>query len=235
MSLVNNARDVASAIPAFNMDKIVRVFEGSFNRATDVTTVTGDFGSIYVYRIAHGFTRPLFVDLLWRISGAWTDGGCADSNGDISIGYADSTYVYVVSSLFAPASGTMQYKVIGSWIDRYDATNPLVPAFNPPQKNILFDSRANYQKIYAQNVLSFSSNSTQSVSHPLGYSPNFRVFFEALPNQVWPMFAGGASNPFRYSSSMAECLARTTTTALSVEMDFVASTCRAWYKIYLDN
>lgn len=233
MSLTSNANRVAFAAPHFNYDKIVAVFEGSFNRATDVIEVVGDAGSIYVYRIAHGFTRPVFPDLIWKISGNWTDSGCSDGT-DISIAYSDSTYIYVVSSVFSTASGTFQYKVIATWIDDYDGTNPTVGAFHDTTKAILFDSRANYQKIHDQGELSFASASTQNVSHGLGYRANFRVFYEALPGQVWPAFYGGASNPFLYQFSMSECMARMTSSALAIELFFVSSTKRVWYKIYLD-
>lgn len=233
MSLVDNARDVAFTT-RWPTDKIVKTWEGSFNRATDVTEVVGDAGSIYVYRIAHGFTRPVFTDLLWQISGGWTDGGCGDSHGDISIAYADNTYVYVVSSVFAPATGTMQYKVMGSWIRGYDNTNPLVPSYVSANKTKAFDTSVNYQKIYDQNVLNFTSDSTQIVEHQLGYRSNFRVFYEALPGQVWPMYSGGASNPFLYDFDMAECRARMKTNTLEVQLESVSSTRRAWYKIYLD-
>lgn len=234
MSLIDNAANVAFAVPRFNTDKIVGVWEGSFNRATDVVEVVGDAGSIYVYRRAHGFTRPVFADLLWKIGGGWTDGGCADSAGDVSIAYADSTYVYVVSSVFAPAVGTMQYKVIGSWIDSYDNTDPLVDAFHASTKATLFDSRENYQKIYDQDVLSFTVAETQTVTHSLSYRANFRVFFEAITGEVWPMYAGGASNPFLYDNGLTECRARMKVNTLEVELESVASTKRAWYKIYLD-
>lgn len=233
MSLTSNARNV-SFTTRWPTDKIVDVWEGSFNRATDVIAVTGDSGSLYVYRIKHGFTRPVAVDLLWQISGGWADGGSGDSAGDISIAYSDSTYIYIVSSLFVTATGTMNYKVIASWIDNYDATNPLVSSFISPQKNTIFDSRVNYQKIFDQNVLSFATDSTQSVTHILGYRANFRVFYEAIAGQVWPMYSGGASNPFLYDSGMAQSRARMTTSALQVQLETVSSTRRAWYKIYLD-
>lgn len=232
-SLVSNANDVAFA-SAYDIDKIVFVREGSFNRATDVVTHTGDLGSIYLHRIAHGLTRPIFADLLWNLNGIWVDGGSLDGIGDTSIAFADSTYVYIVSSVFAPAVGTMQYKVIGCWISDYDNTNPLVGSFQSSTKKVNFDSRDNYQKIYLQNVLTFNSASTQSVGHNLGHKANFRVFYEAITGEVWPAFAGGASNPFLYSSTMTECRARMTTSALGVQLETVASTKRAWYKIYLD-
>lgn len=234
MSLISNARNVAFTT-RWPTDKIVNVWEGSFNRATDVTAVTGDFGSIYVYRIAHGFTRPVAVDLLWKISGAWTDGGCADSANDVSIAYADSTYIYIVSSVFVTATGTMQYKAIGYWITNYDNTNPLVNSYISSNKNTIFDTRNNYQKIYDQNVLSFGSDSTQPVTHGLGYRPNYRVFYEAVAGQVWPMYSSGVSNPFLYDSHISECSAYATTSLLNISMSSVSSTKRAWYKIYLDN
>jgi hypothetical protein len=233
MSLVSNAQNVAFTT-RWPSDKIVGVWEGSFNRATDVTTVTGDFGSIYVYRIAHGLTRPVATDLLWKATAGWTDGGCTDNFGDISISYSDSTYIYVVSSAFAPAVGTMTYKVIGSWIPDYDNTNPLVSSYVSSNKTKVFDTSINYQKVYLQNALSYTSPSTQSVTHSLGYRPNFRVFYEAFNGQVWPCYSGGTANPFLYDSSMVECIASVTTTSLSVELLSVTGTKRAWYKVYLD-
>lgn len=233
MFLTSRAADVAS-FTSFNADKIVGVWEGSFNRATDVITHTGDSGDIYLYRIPHGFTRPVFTDLLWKLGSAWADGGSLDGASEISIAFSDSTYVYIVSSVFAPAVGTMQYKVIGTWIDSYDNTNPLVEPFLGSNKSTLFDSRDNYQKIYDQNVLSFAADGTQPVTHTLGYRANFRVFHEAITGEVWPMFAGGGSNPFLYDSSFTDCRARMSTTALAVQLENVASTKRAWYKIYLD-
>ena len=232
-SLVSNATNVAFASP-YDVDKIIFVQEGSFNRATDVIVHSGDFGDIYLYRVAHGFTRPLFVDLLWKLAGAWTDGGSLDGASETSIAFADSTYVYIVSSVFAPAVGTMEYKVIGNWISEYDTTNPLVESFQSSTKKTNFDSRDNYQKIYLQDELTFNSASTQSVAHDLERKANFRVFYEAITGEVWPAFAGGASNPFLYDSAMTECRARMTTAALGIELETVATPKRAWYKIYLD-
>lgn len=232
MSLVDNAQDVAFTT-RWPTDKIVIVREGSFDRATDVVPVVGSFGTIYVYRIAHGFTRPVFVDLLWKISVGWADGGSADGT-DISIAYSDDTYMYVISSMFAPAAGTMYYKVIGTWIDNYDATNPLIEPFVSSNKETVFDTRDNYQKIFDQNVLTFTTASTQTVTHQLGHRTNFRVFCEAIAGQVWPMYAGGGSNPFLYDNSLTECRSRMKTNTLEVQLENVTTTKRAWYKIYLD-
>ncbi|HJQ08000.1 MAG TPA: hypothetical protein VJ836_00800 [Candidatus Saccharimonadales bacterium] len=233
MSLVNNSASVAFA-GRYSTDKIVGVWEGSFNRATDVITRTGDLGTIYLYRIAHGYARPIAADLLWSTDNVtFADGGSSDGT-DISIPYSDNTYVYIISSLFAPAVGTMYYKLIGNWIDNYDNTNPLVNSYISSNKNILFDTRENYQKIYDQNVLSFTSASTQTVTHGLNRLANFRVFYEAFAGEIWPAYAGGASNPFLFDTAMTECDARMKVNTLEVELLTVPSTRRAWYKIYLD-
>jgi hypothetical protein len=228
MSLVSNANNVAFA-SAYDVDKIVGVYEGSFDMAADVTKLTADWGDIYVYRIPHGLTRPVFVDLIWKTGGSWYDGG------NDHLAYSDSTYINIISSTFAPAVGTMYYKVIATWINEFDSTNPLVAAYQSTTKSKNFDSRANYQKIYKQNVLNFTADGTQSVAHDLNRKANFRVFYEALPNQVWPAFSGGVSNPYLYDSSMTECEPYITTTVLNVELITVTPTRRAWYKIYLDS
>lgn len=233
MSLVSNAHNVAFST-RWPSDKIVGVWEGTFNRATDVTKITGSFGDIYVYKIAHGFNRPLAVDLLWKISGGWADGGSTDTAGDISIAYSDSTYIYIVSSLFATAVGTFYYKVIANWITDYDNTNPLVASYVSSNKTKLFDTSVNYQKIYAQDVLSFTADGVKPGSHNLGYRPNFRVFYEAFSGQVWPMYAGGSSNPFLYDAAMVECAAWVDAANVNVYLSTVSGTKRAWYKVYLD-
>lgn len=225
MTLISNANNIAYASPAFDIDKIVGVWEGSFDRTADVIAHTGDFGSIYLYPIAHGLTRPVFTDLLFKTTGDWADGG-----GE-SLSFSDSTYIYIVSSKFAPVIGTMQYKVIATWINDYDGTNPLVPSFLSSNKQINFDSRLNYQKIYQQNVLTFGSASIQSVAHNLGRKANFRVFCESIPGEVWPAFAGGASNPYLYQSTMVECIPDITIDFLNIDLSGAA---RAWYKIYVD-
>jgi hypothetical protein len=235
MSLANNAGKVSFA-SQYPVDKIVGVWEGSFDRATDVVKRSGNLGDIYVYKIAHGLTRPVFVDLLWSDDNTtWADGGVgAGSTGEVSLAFSDSTYIYIVGSLFATATGTRYYKAIGFWIDSYDTSNPLVPSYMSARKVINFDSRVNYQKIYLQDVLTFASASTQTVVYDLSVIPNFRVFFEAFPGEVWPMNTGGASNPYFYHSTQNECSALTTLASLQVTMDHVPAPSRAWYRIYLD-
>lgn len=235
MFLVENANNVVFDT-ALSIDKIVDVWEGSFDKATAIKR-SGDSGDIYVYRISHGFTRPIFVDLLWSDDNiTWADSGVAQTSiGDFSLAFSDSTYIYIISSLFAPAVGTRYYKAIGFWIDDYDTTNPLVSSFLSANKKVNFDSRLNYQKIYDHNVLNFATATTQTVSHDLGIRPNFRVFFEAFPGEVWPMNSGGAGNPFNYDSNQTECKARMHSSGLDVTLSTVPSNRRAWYRIYADS
>lgn len=235
MSLTDDSANVAFAAPHFDIDKIVGVWEGSFNRATDVVSRVGDAGTIYVYRIAHGFTRPVFADLMFTTASGFVDGGSADSNGETSLAFSDSTYIYIISSLFAPAVGTMRYKVLATWIDNYDDSNPSVTPYKSPTKDINFDSRLNYQKIQKQGALTFNSATLQTVTHSLNRLANFRVFFESFPNEVWPMHSGGASNPFLYDNNdMSECSAVMKINTMDIEMFVVPTPRRAWYKIYLD-
>ncbi len=234
MSLISNAADVAFA-SSHNIDKIVGVWEGSFNRATDVIERVGDAGSIFVHRIPHGLTRPVFTDLLFTTASTFADGGNADDAGITSLAFSDSTYAYIVSSVFAPAVGTMQYKLIATWITDYDSTNPSVEPYQSTTKDINFDSRLNYQKIYLQDDLTFDSPGIQAAGHDLNSLANFRVFFESFDDEVWPMHAGGASNPFLYDNTdMCQCTAVMTTANLFVQLDTTPTPRRAWYKIYLD-
>jgi len=236
MSLIDNANDVVYST-AYPIDKIVNVWEGSFNKATDTIIRSGDFGDIYLYRIPHGFTRPVFVDLLWSDDNvSWVDGGVGSSAlGDVSLAFSDSTYIYIIGSLFLPGVGLRYYKAIAFWIDSYDNTNPQVPGYLSPNKKVNFDSRLNYQKIYKQHPITFNTATTQTITHGLNRRPNFRVFFEAFPGEVWPMNSGGLSNPFNFDSTQTECRAVMDSTNLNITLDTVPAARRAWYRIYLDS
>lgn len=234
MSLTTNAASVAFS-STFGTDKLVRVFTGSYNGATQ-TTLRG--GSVYVYTIPHGLTRPVFCELLHSDNGGSTfaDGGLPASGGVARLAFSDSTNIYIFHDYVA--SGIVTYKVYCSWIDDYDGTNPLVTTQSYTDVQTQFDSRLNYQKIASTPVLSFSGvgSSTQSVTHPLGYAPNAKVYFEAFAGEVWPLNAGGASNTFLYDFvNQDECSLEITSSLLSVTMDKQsAGTRRAWVRGYYD-
>lgn len=238
MSLVDNIADVSFA-SEYSIDKIVGVWEGSYNKSSDTSSRGGGFmATIYVYSIPHGFTRPVFTHLLWsEDQTTWVDGGGSLSGGSSAIAFSDSTNIHIATT---SNSGTLYYKLIAYWIDDYDSTNPSVPEFSPAASKLTFDSRANYQKIAAQGVTqyspgTFSSPQTITVNHSLGYIPNAKAFFEPISGEVWPMNAGGQSNVFLYSASQDEAYLQIFNDKLEIEvLRFSNATRNIWYRIYYD-
>lgn len=231
MSLATNASDGKVAYASeYATDKIVGIFPGSYNIATQ-TTIIGGF--LYRYSIPHTFGRPVFAELVASYNGGNNeDGGAGFANV-----YSDSSNIYIITSA---STGTVAYQVIATWIDNYDTSNPVITPSISVTNNKFFDSRNNYQKVYLQNVISAPGTSgTASVNHNLGYTPNCKVFIEALPGQVWPMIAGGLADPWLYDfAAQYECEARISTT--NVTMNYTggvsaASTVRIWYRIYFDH
>lgn len=237
MPLVDNIDTISSA-SKYPVDKIVGVYEGSFNNSSDTTTRSGAAGSIKVFSIAHGFTRPVFTHLLFSDDNSnWADGGSTASTGGTSIAFSDSSNVYIVA---AKSTGTTYYKVILEWIDNYDSSNPSVDSFTADNKPFQFDSRANYQKIYEQGTTTYSpgtfgSTGVVTITHSLGYIPNAKVFFEPISGEVWPLVAGGASNPFTYSFTQDEGYMQIYSNRVDVTvLRFSNATRNIWYRIYLD-
>jgi len=245
MSLASNVNSV-SYYSGYDVDKIARIFTGSYNSGTDVIsrvyTLFGAPYTVYFYRIEHGLGRPVECELLWSTDGGTTyiDGGVANGSLISKIAFSDSTYVYIFDAQGSIGSGVVNYRVYCSWIDNYDDTNPLVPVLtynNLPQQ---FDSRENYQKIYSSGIFSYSPGvfgaiETQAIVHPLGYAPNVKVYFEAFLGEVWPLNSGGASNFFLIADSQDECDISIDTGSVSVSMTkFSNQAKRAWYKVYYD-
>jgi hypothetical protein len=237
MSLISNISDVSFA-SEYPVDKIVAVYEGSYNKATQTTTRSEPFiGTIYTYAIPHGFTRPVFTNLIWSQDGTnWLDGG-ATLSGNSSIAFSDSTNVYIATT---SNSGTQHYKIILYWIDNYDTTDPLVEPFTTGENKPVFDSRVNFQKVVEEGETSYSpgtfgSATTVTVPHTLGYTPNAKAFFEPISGEVWPLNAGGQSNPFLYSATQDEGFMRIHTNRVDITVNrFSNATRKIWYKIYFD-
>lgn len=231
MSLLTNEENVQFATE-FAVDKIIGVYVDSFNAATQTTNL-GGAGSLFAHAIPHSFTRPVFCELLWSTDGVtYADGGSGILSGTRGIAFADSNNIYVATGL---NSGTIYYKVIASWIDNYDTTNPLITPVLNTTNNFYFDSRKNYPKIYKQDSQTLSSASgTLSYLHALGYEPNFKVFFESVAGQVWP---ANQNQFFVYDfTTQYVCAATTTSSVLSMLLQGgVSSTsCKVWYRVYVD-
>ena len=220
-------------------DKIVGLWEGSFNKATQTTARTSAFlSTLYVHAIPHNFGRPAFPSLLWSNNGGtnWYDGGSL-VGGEAVIAFSSSNNMYIAST---SNSGNIVYRLVADWINEYDYSDPLVDEFIPQSKHTNFDSRANYQKVSTLGTETyppgqFSSQITIPIYHGLGYIPNAKVFFESVENELWPIHAGGASNPFLYSSTQDEATMSIGASSVSVNV-FRSSnqTRRIWYKVYYD-
>jgi hypothetical protein len=236
MSLVN--QDGIGFASPYYIDKIVRVDEGTFDTAT-ATTVGG-----FLKRtsIAHGFTRPVFTDLLWSVDGTtWIDGGSGNpgTSNVYTISYSDSTNNYILTT---KTTGTLYYILISFWITDYDDTNPDVASYFPENTTILFDSRENYQKIldYGTKTMTGSSTVDTPFTNPQpDNKPNSRSFFEAFSGQVWPENFGGVTNPFLYdATNQAELVSYTSETDLTnmiiVPVGAGLQARRVWYRVYAD-
>lgn len=231
MSLTTNEANVQFATE-FPVDKIVGVYVSSFNAATQTTNL-GGAGVLYAFSIPHPFTRPVFCELLWSTDGiTYADGGSGVISSSRAIAFSDASNIYVATNLNV---GTIYYKVIASWIDNYDTTNPSITPVLSTLNNFYFDSRNNYEKIYHQDTQTLSSASgTLSYIHGLGYPPNFKVYIEAIPGQVWP---ANQSQFFVYDNLIQYiCAATITSSVLSMLLQGgVSSTsCRVWYRVYLN-
>jgi hypothetical protein len=228
MSLATNY-DKINFATQYTYDKIVGVFTGSYNLA--LQPVIGGF--LQRYTIPHSFGRPVFTDLLWSPDGVtYVDG----SSGSTSMAYSDSNNIYILTTY---PVGMIYYKVIATWIDDYDGTNPAIEPQLSTTDGIYFDTRSNYQKTYLQSSFTVTGPAPpfQTIAHNLGYTPNAKIYFESLSGQVWPAMWGGTNNQFLYDfANQYECTAIINSTNMVALLLGGASavSARAWYRIYLD-
>lgn len=240
-SIIANKVNFSSTV---STDKTCAILVGSFD-AANYNTRLGDnivFAYLYQTNIAHNFTRPAFIDIIWSTDGStYIPGGIFNGAGDTAVNaYSDSSNIYLLTNV---NTGTIYYKIIATWIDNYDTTNPLITPVLQTTNNNYFDTRQNYQKLFLASsvtVNSPGSNTTASttIAHGLGYTPNFRMYFNSLPNQMWPSITGGGQDTWLYINTQYECygvvdannLTLTYTAGLTP-----ASTMTIYYKIYYDS
>lgn len=228
-------------------EKIVKNFVGSFNYTTDTIirnlTFAGFPSPISVYRFVHGYTRPLFVELFWSLdnSSYYLGGAANDDTGKYITAYSDSTYIYIQPTPLS-ANQIVYYKIVCSWIDDYDTTNPTVAPFSdlPANYTQVFNSRNSIPSIVQQGSITASSSSafytdiTSLVPHNLGYAPNMKVYIESMPGEVWPLNYGGTSNPYLVDDNQVEAQAFTSNTDLILNplMKSGNGTRKFWYMLY---
>lgn len=218
---------------AFSLDKICGVYSSSFTGAS-TTLLSGVAGGsdLYQHIIPHSFTRPVMCDTL-----ASSDGGVTFSPL-LALTYSDSSnlYINVIDN-----TKNYTYKMVCTWIDDYDATNPLVQPVLETTSSAYFDSRKNYPKIL--DVDSFNLTSSGS-SHSVAYSnsgraSNVKAYFESKPGQVWPMINGGSQDIWLNDPSVQyELTANIGTSDVLFTYSSggsSAATAKVWYKIYYEH
>jgi hypothetical protein len=223
---------------AFAIDKICGILSNTFT-----ASAFNVGGYLYKYTIPHNLTRPAFCDALFSTSNStFVPNGQNDATNAYNC-YSDSSNFYLLTTA---SSGLIYYKLVSTWIDNFDTTNPLItPVFNTTlvtSNSTNFDSRRNYQKVFKENVVTLNNpgvgnTGTYPITHNLGYVPNYKVFFESLPGQVWPLFGPGDSIWLYDLTHQYACTAVMNSTTLTIKYtpgSGSASTFRLWYRIYYD-
>lgn len=241
MSQIKNVANINYST-AFATDKICGVLSNTF---TASTFNTGSPAYLYQYTLPHNLTRPSFMDGIFSLNNStFVPNGQSDGTNSYFV-YSDSSNYYILTTA---NSGLVYYKIVSTWVDNYDATNPLItPVFNATLPSVnnttYFDSRSNYQKILTSNVVTLNNpgagnTGTYTVAHNLGYTPNFKIHFESLPNQVWPTINGGTKDLWLYDPAhQYEVYGVVDNTNLTITYSggsTSASTFRTWYRIYYD-
>lgn len=214
---------------AFNTDKIVGIFRDSYALATSATLLGG---YLYKYSFPHSFTRPVFCELSWSVNGTnYIDGGTSVGNGSqAAIAYSDASNIYILTTSNA---GTLYYKVVATWIDNYDNTNPSITPVLNTTNNLYFDSRRSMPKIFLPGVAVINGVGSSSIAHPLGFAPRFKGYVEAFPGEVWPLIAGGNADIWLYDVvNQMECSALITNSQIELSYVGPASNRKLWYRIY---
>lgn len=208
---------------SYNTDKIVFTASGTVSIAS-LPDEYNSFGTIIKrLTIAHGQTRPLFIDFRFSLDGGttWKTGG----SGEYAIGYSTSTNLNI---LYFGSTGTFTYEVFGSWIDGYDGTNPYVEPVQTDAKTY-FDSRLRYRKVIGHGHFISSGSTPTSISHTQGTPVPYSVYFTSRPNEVWQEHSGGVKNKWLFDFSMVECFSYSTASNVVVETSVSTD---VWYKVY---
>ena len=242
MSQASHASDIAFST-AFLTDKICGIYSGTFSESNSTYLPGINYAnSLYQYAIPHPFQRPVLCEGYYvGATGNVPFGQRPSGSGDAANVYSDSQNIYILT---LGNLGTITYKIIATWIDDYDTSNPLiVPQLNTTNNFPYFDTRNNYQKVLIEDVVTLNNpgvgnTGTYTIPHNLGYKPDFKIFFESLPNQVWPQISGGAADLWVYNgSAQYEILGVVDDNNLILSYDGLSSsapTFRVWYRIYYD-
>lgn len=204
------------------IDKPVYSRSGSF-------TVGAPNVASWLYRltIPHSIGRPMFMD------GVFTHGGNPTMNGYNVITYSDASNVYILT--YVTAGTVIDYNIAGQWIDDYDNTDPdITPEFlATTDEKFTFNSNNRYRAVAVHgSALITSSGALPPIPHGLGKIPEYQIFFESLPNEVWPQISGGASNIWLYDANQNEVSAYVDSTNLVIQAPTFQQNMNVWYRVY---
>lgn len=233
MSLADFAAQI-SFTTRFETDKICGIITDSYN-AADYDSVLG--GYLYVKAIPHTFIRPVFCDALFSNDGTnFTPNGqvLEDLSASLNV-FSDANNIYIMNTA---NSGTVSYKIVCTWIDNYDPSNPLITPMlieSSTTAKYYFDTRANYQKILLPGEVTLNGTGTQDIEHSLDYAPHYKIFFESLPGQVWPAISGGTQDIWFFDNiNQHEIYATINNLNLTLNYNGPNIDFRVWLKIYYD-
>lgn len=232
----------------YNTEKIVKVFDGSFQYGIDTVERAFDFATMEIFQIPHGFTRPVYTELFWSLDDVnyFVGGGLPDLDDTAYlISYSDSTNVCIMTipAMSIPDGTVIYYKIVCGWINDYDNTDPQIEAFQdfPDNYKINFNSRYQTSMIAKEGKITLETTSSSftdvfgSENHDLGYTPIMKCYFNAFPGEVWPLNYGGVKNPYLVDfTDQVEAQAFVDGTNFTVDavMKNLSGEVNFWYMLY---
>lgn len=219
----------------YDIDKIVGIYQGSFNAATQTTPIVYTFISspytVWYYEIPHQFGQPIFCEVL-------TSTDNITFTNTASIAFSDSSTIYIYAGQGIAPTGIIYYKLVASWITGYSILTPSITPVIQGTSSLYYSSIANSQKIFLDDVVPLVNNTTTNIPHNLGYYPNCKVFMECFTGQVWPCHTGGSSDVFFFADNENTGYFNITTSNIEILCDQRLASfgpSRFWYRIYLDS
>src|SRR6185503_5947877 len=232
--MITNPNVLTMAVPAYDIDKIIGVFEGTL-----VSPDPGVNGSNYTeYTFPTTFNDTCLTRCVFSVDGgltrnddnmpvSYTDGGpvvyplSASSfsrNNVVGIGVANS---YVVSTSGHSQAYTVQFKIYC-----YAKTNQGIITPLPIPSEISYRTPNNFEKIYQQGFPSVTTSTTIKITetflYSLNYVPDTKASIEytsgARNGSIWPL-SSALLGDLTLQPGQVTALATITPTSLTYTFD----------------